>query len=176
MPSKKKNSGKENISVSAKNSAEPAASRPYVPGYGIPKHTKGMLPWSLVDERLSKAMNYWVCTAGPGGRPHVRPVWGLWVNGALCFGGHGVRWDRNLAENPEVNVHLESGDDVVILEGAVTRVTDMSDPLAKRCAEASQKKYGMGGEGAFWALRPRKAFAWTIKSMFKDATRWQFSL
>lgn len=153
----------------------PRASRPHVPGYGIPADTKGMLPWSYADEQLGKAMNYWVCTVGAGGAPHARPVWGLWVDGALCFGGHGVRWDRNLAANPNVSVHLESGDQVVILEGAVERVEDMNSPLAKRAAEASKKKYGMGGgEGAFWALRPRRAFGWTTKAMFKDATRWHF--
>lgn len=165
MPTKK--------NEASSRSPEPKPSRPYVPGYGIPTTTKGMLPWSFVEERLAKAMNYWVCTINPDGRPHARPVWGSWVEGRLCFGGHGVRWDKNLTANAEVSVHLESGDEVVILEGAVTRVTDMQDPLAKRAAEVSKKKYGMGSEGAFWALHPRAAFAWTLKSRFQDATRWR---
>ena len=118
---------------------QPKASRPHVPGYGIPTTEKGLLPWSFAEARLTKARNYWICTTGPGGRPHARPAWGTWVDGMLCFGGHGVRWDKNLAENPQVSVHLESGDEVVILEGSVTRVTDMQDALAKRAAEASKK-------------------------------------
>jgi hypothetical protein len=101
-------------------------------------------------------------------------VWGIWVDGALCFGGHGVRWEKNLAANPQVSVHLESGDEVVILEGSVTRVTDMNDPFVKKAEQAAKKKYGMGGSGPFWALRPRGAFGWTLKSQFKDATRWAF--
>ena len=157
-----------------KSASEPKADRPYVPGYGIPKHTKGMLPWSFVDERLTKAMNYWVCTAGKDGRPHARPVWGLWVNGAVCFGGHGVRWDRNLAENPEVTVHLESGDEVVILEGTAKRIADLNDPIMASAAKVSQEKYGMGGEGPFWMLRPRTVFGWTTSKRFQDATRWRF--
>ena len=36
----------------------------------------------------------------------------------------GPRKGRNLAENPNVAVHLESGDDVVILEGVAEVVTD----------------------------------------------------
>lgn len=167
MP-KRKSSAKQSVS-------EPRASRPYVPGYGIPKDTKGLLPWSFAETRLTKAMNYWVCTAGKNGVPHARPVWGVWVDGTLCFGGHGVRWDRNLSENPEVSVHLESGDEVVILEGAVERITDMSTPFVKRSGDAADKKYKMGpGSDPFWALRPRRAFAWTLKSQFKDATRWHF--
>jgi len=171
MPGRKKS---EAPAPSRATGPEPQASRPHVPGYGIPTTLEGLLPWRFVEERLGKAMNYWVCTAGEDGRPHARPVWGLWVDGALCFGGHGVRWERNLDANREVTVHLESGDEVVILEGKVDRVTDAQDALAKQAAEVSKKKYGMGGGAPFWALRPRKVFAWTTKSMFKDATRWKF--
>lgn len=159
----------------AANMHEPKASRPYVPGYGIPTEAEGMLPWRFVEERLAKAMNYWVCTTNQDGTPHARPVWGVWVDGALCFGGHGVRWDKNLEANPNVSVHLESGDEVVILEGAVTRISQRNDPLMKRGEEVAKKKYGMGGKDPFWALRPRRAFAWTTNAMFKDATRWHFS-
>lgn len=164
----------------AKKAAEatigsPRASRPHVPGYGFPTSAKGMMEWSAVEARLTKAMNFWVCTAGKNGVPHARPVWAVWVDGALCFGGHGVRWEKNLAENPAVSVHLESGDDVVILEGEVQRITDMSLPFVKRSEEVAKKKYGMGGEGPFWALRPRRAFAWTLKTRFRDATRWHFT-
>ena len=77
-----------------KQPSEPKASRPHVPGYGIPKTPKGMLPWSFVDERMRKSLNYWICTTCADGRPHARPVWGVWVDGAFCFGGHGVLWDR----------------------------------------------------------------------------------
>jgi hypothetical protein len=155
---------------------EPRADRPYVPGYGIPTTTKGLLSWSFAEERLAREKNYWVCTAGPGGKPHARPVWGLWVDGTLCFGGHGVRWEKNLAANPQVSIHLESGEEVVILEGVAELVTDPKDPLIPLCAPVSKKKYGMSSDRVpFWKLRPRTAFAWTLKSMFKDATRWKFS-
>ena len=148
-------------------------SRPYVPGYGIPKHTRGLLPWSFVDQRMSKAMNYWVCTLGANGTPHARPVWGVWVDNAICFGGHGVRWECNLAANPEVTVNLESSEEVVILEGAAQRVTNPDDPIVPLVKKASDAKYGMSGPPPFWSLRPRAVFAWTLKARFQDATRWR---
>ena len=70
-----------------KGAAEPEASRPHVPGYGIPKTAKGMLPWSHADERLARSLHYWVATTSRDGRPHTVPVWGVWVDGAVCFGG-----------------------------------------------------------------------------------------
>ena len=177
-PATSARAAKRNASAKSNAGSEsnggPQASRPYVPGYGIPTEAKGMLPWSFAEERLAKAMNYWVCTTTPDGKPHARPVWALWFEGVLCFGGHGVRWDKNLFANPNVSVHLESGDEVVILEGAVERFDDDKSSFARRSADAAKKKYGMGGGGAFWTLRPRRAFGWTLKSQFKDATRWHF--
>jgi Pyridoxamine 5'-phosphate oxidase len=97
----------------------PTASRPHIPGYGIPKDKRGLLPWSHVVERVAKAQHYWICTVGPDGRPHATPVDGLWLDDQLFFGGSPqTRRNRNLAANPAVCVHLESGMDVVILQGA----------------------------------------------------------
>ncbi len=152
---------------------EPKASRPHVPGYGIPKTAKGMLPWSHADERLARSLHYWVATTCPDGRPHSVPVWGVWVEGAVCFGGGpDTRWARNLKANPQVAVHLEKGDDVVILEGEVDRVEKPEDPLVASVQEAYQKKYKMPHPPPFWVLRPTKAFAW--HKDLRSATRFQF--
>lgn len=37
------------------------------------------LKWRDVEA----APNYWLSTVTPGGRPHTRPVDGVWVDGAL---------------------------------------------------------------------------------------------
>src|SRR5579884_2390097 len=58
--------------------AEPSASRPDIPGYGVPEGDEGVLPWSHVVARLAEARNYWVATVGANGRPHAVPVWGIW--------------------------------------------------------------------------------------------------
>jgi PPOX class probable F420-dependent enzyme len=158
-------------------SREPVArSRPYAPGYGIPSHSRGMLSWDHVQERMAEARNYWVATVRPDGRPHATPVWGLWVDGALYFGvASGTRKARNLAQNHNVAVQLESGDDVVILEGTAEVVTDPDPGLVERLVASSVAKYGMGSrdvEGSY-VVRPRVAFAWSggTPSTF---TRWFF--
>ncbi len=58
------------------------------------------------------ARDYWVATVHPDGRPHLTPVWGLWVDGAFYFGsGPQTRKARNLAENPSVAVHTVGEDE-----------------------------------------------------------------
>jgi hypothetical protein len=147
--------------------------RPYIPGYGIPESIEGILPWEHVTERLEKAPNYWVGTIDQQGRPHVVPVWGVWVEGTLYFGGGPeTRWSRNLAANPQVAVHLESGSDVVILEGTVERITDPKNALVERIDDAYEAKYQMRHGIPFWVLRPAVAFAWS--EFPKNATRWRF--
>lgn len=155
--------------------AEPRASRPYIEGYGIPKSNKGMLPWSHVSERMANARNYWVGTTRPDGRPHTAPVWGVWVDETFYHGGgpH-TRKARNLTENPAIVIHLESGDNVVIIEGAAEKLTqENADPaLLERIDDAYEAKYGMRHGTPIWALRPRVAFAWTEYP--RTATRWLF--
>ena len=151
---------------------EPQPSRPRIPGYGVPESDEGMLPWSHVAERLEKARNYWVGTVGPDGQPHSVPVWGLWVEGAFYFGA-GPRTTRNLAANPKVVVNLESGDDVVILEGVVEEFTGADPALFTRIADASAAKYGFRpDEPGGYVLRPRVAYAWS--KFPADTTRWRF--
>ncbi|MBE7472761.1 MAG: pyridoxamine 5'-phosphate oxidase family protein [Anaerolineales bacterium] len=159
--------------LSRQNNLVPQPGRPHIPDYGIPASIEGTLPWNHVEERMTKARNYWVGTVGPEGRPHVVPTWGVWVEGTLYFGGGpDTRWSRNLAANPHVAVHLESGDDVVILEGTVGRITDPTQPIVTRIDDAYEAKYQMRHGVPFWVLRPRVAFAW---SRFPDnATRWRF--
>lgn len=152
--------------------SQPEAGRPHVPEYGIPETLEGVLPWSHAVERLERARNLWIVTVGPGPRPHARPVWGVWVDGAVYFGGGPqTRWARNLAAHPDVVVHLESGDEVVILEGRVGRVDDPDDVVA-RVIDAYEAKYDFRHPAPFWELRPDVAFAWT--DFPRDTTRWRF--
>jgi hypothetical protein len=151
----------------------PTVGRPYVKEYGIPESVEGTLSWSHVVERMQAPRNYWVATARPDGRPHTMPVWGVWVEGTLYFGGGPkTLWSRNLAANPQVVVHLESGDDVVIIEGTVERITDPDHPMMAKIDDVYEVKYDMRHGPPVWVLRPRVAFAWT--QFPKDATRWVF--
>ena len=133
-------------------------------------------------ERLRDASNYWLATITTDGRPHSRPVDGVWVEGALCFGGSpATRWVRNLQDNPAVCVHLPSGDDVVILDGSAELVTDPDHPLAALSSVANKAKYPQYYPGdepppfrPFWMLRPTQVYAWALDGFPNRATRWTF--
>jgi general stress protein 26 len=158
----------------------PTADRPRLPSdYGVPKDTNGLMPWSDVEARLAEARAYWLATIGPHGRPQVRPVDGLYVDGRIYVGGSPeTRWVRNIAANPDVSINLDGGYDVVILEGVVEMQTPDHD-LAERLAAASKAKYPQYGmktsdyeQPGILAVRPRVAYAW--KAFPKDVTRFRF--
>jgi hypothetical protein len=155
----------------------PVGERPLMAaGYGLPAATDGQLPWSYVDERMAAARNYWVGTTRPDGRPHAMPMWGLWMDGRFVFAtDRGSRKARNLAENAATVVHLESGDEVVVLEGPAVDVTD----AGRRAAfdAVYRAKYGVAmadvpGDLSIWAVTPRVALAWQEKDFPLSATRW----
>jgi hypothetical protein len=147
-----------------------------MPGYGIvgEKEGGGLLAWDFVEQRMAAARNYWVSTAGAQG-PHAAPVWGLWHSGVFYFStGTKSRKGRNLGAAPQVSVHLESGDEVVIIEGNVEEVKD--PPVLRDLDKDYKEKYGlpMQGPGQIYKLITAKAFAWCEKDFPQSATRWVF--
>ena len=143
--------------------------------YGIPDHAEGMLPWAFVAEKMADERNYWVTTVRPDGRPHARPTWGVWVDDTFhCGGGERTRWVRNLASNPAVTVHRESGDEVVIVEGRAEKIDEETADAAliERLDDAYEEKYDIRHGTPFFAVRPRTLLAWSDYP--EDATRWTF--
>src|SRR3712207_4256734 len=165
-------------------SIEPERGRPVLPkDYGVPQDDEGLLSWSWAVERLEGAVNYWFCTTRPDGRPHAMPAWAAWIDGALYFDGSPeTRRMRNLALNPAIVVHLESGTEAVIVEGVAHEAGRPSDELAGRLVPAFSAKYGAShdyrpdphqwDEGGLWVVRPTVAFGWS--TFPKDMTRWRF--
>lgn len=158
-------------------SPPPRVDRPTAPSvYGFARATAPLLTWEAVEGQLRAARDYWLATVRPDGRPHVTPLWGVWVDGALYVTGFPrARWARNLAANPAVTAHLESGERVVIVEGrAADVVTDAE--VGARIVAAWDAKYGRlhpepATDGIFRIL-PRSVRAWTDAASFSDATRW----
>src|SRR5438046_10502009 len=68
-----------------KTNANPKPTRPHIPGYGLPKTKKGLLPWKWAEDRLSNSRQYWIATTRPDRRPHVMVVWELWLAGSPYF-------------------------------------------------------------------------------------------
>lgn len=161
--------------------------RPVFPeGYGVPENDEGQLPWSHVEERLNAATEFWLATTRPDGRPHVVPRWGVWLDGAFYYDGSPeTRHARNIVRNPNTVLHLESGTDVVILEGEARPSEPVSGELGERIAAEFKRKYAAKGyepgadswsgpgAGGLCVFRPRKAMAWS--SFPADATRFSFS-
>ncbi|MGH8875521.1 MAG: pyridoxamine 5'-phosphate oxidase family protein [Acidimicrobiia bacterium] len=159
----------------------PEAGRPHIPDYGIPESEAGMLAWSWAHGLLEEAPTYWVASTRPDGRPHVTPIWGAWVEERFWFeGGPHTRRARNLAANPATVVHVERGDDVVIVEGTA-QVVEPAGDLVEALVEGYAKyrtshDYEVDPtnwrDGGLWAVSPVVAFGWT--RFPTDATRWRF--
>lgn len=159
----------------------PRVSRPrFHESYGIwaADEGAGLLDWDWATQRLERAHNYWVATASESARPHAAPVWGLWNEGVFVFStARGSRKGKNLAANPFAVVHLESGDEVVILEGAVEEVTARKDldRLAAVYAEKYTLEITFGDPGSVvYTLIPERAFAWRESDYPESATRFTF--
>jgi len=165
---------------------EPEASRPWMPqGYGVPATGEGMLTWEHVTDILRGALNYWIATTSSDGRPHVRPVWGAWVDGILYFDGHpATGWSRNIARDPRISVQVEVGDEAIILEGVVEEIAQAEDDLAQRLGEEFGAKYSTRykytpepdawRKHGLWSMRPHKVLAWVVADFSPSMTRWMF--
>lgn len=161
--------------------------RPEMPdGYGVPETTGGLLDWSTVEAKLEAATEFWLATTRPDGRPHVVPRWGVWLDGTFCYDGSPMtRHVRNLAENPACALHLESGTDVVILEGSSRPSAPIGRDLGGRLSARFVHSYGDRGyapppdawsdghAGGMRIFTPRTGFAWA--DFPADVTRFHFA-
>lgn len=163
------------------DSSDPETSQPRMLGGPI---GSAKLPWEWATERLSRARNYWIATTRPDGQPHSRPIWGVWREQAFYF-STGSLAAQNLIAQPAITVHLESGNEVVIIEGVAHQVSDLS--LLEQVVSLYNQKYCWNLDakqlpGAFYAVRPKKAFGWHFEesetnpesTALGNATRWRF--
>lgn len=145
--------------------------------YGIERGAEGLLGWEWAASRLEASRNYWVATTRPDGSPHVMPVWGVFADGRVCFGTapESVK-ATNLGADPRVVVHVESGDEAVVVEGRAVPVDDTT--LLQEIRAGFIHKYGVDvvgdGDGHFLAVEPIVAFAWLESDYPATATRFRF--
>ena len=143
-------------------------------GLGDPQHGFDPLSWEWVVDRMVVGRNYWVATTRSDGRPHVVPVWGVWVDGSFWFFTDRKSLKaRNAEPEPRATVHLESGDEVVVLEGDLV---DTTEPAASRpVSEAYEAKYGVATAPdrgtALYYLSHNKVLAWLESDFPRTATR-----
>jgi hypothetical protein len=130
------------------------------------------LEWDEVAERFGTAQNWWVATSGPGG-PHSVPVWGVVVDGVLHFYGEpsAVR-SRNLAADPRLVLHLESGSSVLIVHGRVAigpaagQVRAVSAAYREKYVDPTDLEFLPDAPGMEHALlftvAPERAIGWVL--------------
>ena len=168
--------------------AKPKANRPYMPGYGIAdaKGGRGLLTWRWATERLEKGRTYWIASARPDGKPHVMPVWGVWLSDAFFFStGNQSRKARNLAANSRCSVATEidfekrpkKGEikDSIIIEGVADLVPDSR--TRKKFSKIYQEKYAWNMDGfnqPIYRVNPKVIFGLTSE-FNQTATRWTFN-
>lgn len=166
-----------------KRTGTPKAGRPFMPGYGLPKGKKGLLPWKWAEERLKKSHNYWVVTTRPDGRPHMMVVWGLWLDGGFYFStGRQSRKAKNLDANAHCIIASEKANEAVIVEGVAEEVGDVE--LRRSFIRIYEKKYDWDMSSfeepiltlkePIYVVRPTVVFALDEKKFQTAATRWRF--
>lgn len=149
--------------------------------------------WTHGRRDLQSAEVYWLTTVRPEGRPHVTPLLGIWLDGALYFcTGSNERKAKNLGQNPfcilTTGCNGLEGLDLVV-EGEATKVSDLAE-LAT-VADTYESKYGShftAPEGNWFGLgdtiRRDEVFVFRVapttafgfgKGTSSSQTRWKFS-
>lgn len=153
-------------------------------GYGVPGTDEGLLAWPEVERRLIASKSYWLTSVRPDGTPHSVPRWGVWVDGRFYYdGAPTTRHARNVEANPACTLTLESGTEVVIVDGHSYGTGAGPEGLGVRLAEAFGKYHpDYAPEPDSWAdasggglrmIVPRRALAWL--AFPTDCTRFTFA-
>ncbi len=135
--------------------------------------------WGWVREQLLSAGTYWVVPVGDG-HPHPRPVWGVWVDDALHLSVGSQVVTRQLVANPTVTVHLDSGTDVVVVEGLATVPADQTaGPVLEAYNAKYDWDYDVAEYGPLTTVSPTTVMAWRSggwagRDGFEQAGRWRF--
>lgn len=171
--------------MEAQQLPQPRRDRPRLPdGYGVPADDEGLLAWDEVEARLIASRHYWLATVRPDGRPHSVPRWGVWLDGRFWYdGAPTTRHARNAERNPAVALTLESGTEVVIVEGR--SVATRADPealgarLSKAFAKYADDGYAPSADawsgadgGGLRVITPERVLAWF--DFPKDVTRFRW--
>jgi PPOX class probable F420-dependent enzyme len=140
------------------------------------------LSWPEVAARLAAARTYWLCTTTPSGAPHAAPVWGVVTGQVLyLYSERRTVKARNLAADPRVVVHLESGEDVVIVRGTATdlgtpaQVPEVVSALSAKYAGQDDRQYLPDADPDFdvvYAIGPQSAMMWRLDSYEASQRRW----
>jgi PPOX class probable F420-dependent enzyme len=96
-------------------------------------------PSAEVSQKLSEKQIIWFSCVRPGGRPHLTPVWYVWLDGKIYISSEAKSVKVGAVRaNPRVALSLEDGEHPVICEGTA-RLLDFE--LDERLRQAFFAKY-----------------------------------
>ena len=103
----------------------------------------GTMPinWDEAARLFAAERSYWVATTSDDGRPHVRPVLAVWIDGRVCSTtSPAARKGRNLTSSPSAAFTARVPTMDIVVEGPITWVEDSR--RLQLIGEAYQDKYG----------------------------------
>lgn len=120
--------------------------------------------WRAIEARLGRESEIWLATVRADGRPHLAPLWFVWLNEKIyfCTGTDTQKW-ANLLVNQKVALSLPDTRQVVLIEGeahAASRA--VSDELAEYFFNKYEWDFRYD-ESTTWRLvevTPTKILAW----------------
>ena len=136
-----------------------------------------------IDQYLLAERTCRVATVGANGEPHVKPLWFVWVDGALWLNSivKSQRWN-DVVRSPKVAIVLDGGHDFMELHGVAiigtaevmgdaprTELAPEGDP-ARAAEEAFGAKYAGGqfmpdGRHAWLRIVPEKMTSWDFRKI-----------
>jgi F420H(2)-dependent biliverdin reductase len=120
--------------------------------------------WRAIEARLSRETTVWLATVRGDGRPHLVPMWYVWLDGRLyvCTGSETQKY-ANMYQNQNVALALPDAMNVVTIEGeAHTADRGQIDTLAEHFYHKYEWDFRYD-ESADWRLiviTPFKILAW----------------
>lgn len=158
----------------------PRRIRPKFPEkWHVPNDPKMWITWKHANNRLAREKIYWVSTANLQGRPHAAPVWGIWKANRFFFETDPKSAKgRNLSKNMSLVVHLQDGNDTVILEGSARRekTAKVLNQLRKDYVKKYQYEPDWSNEmdQIVFRVQPSTIHAWRAPRMHRSLVKFIF--
>jgi nitroimidazol reductase NimA-like FMN-containing flavoprotein (pyridoxamine 5'-phosphate oxidase superfamily) len=152
-----------------------------------PVPLRGHIPWATVDLTLRAGRSIWLATTRGDGRAMVAPVWYWWDGDAMratlyFITARSTQKARNLVANSWLEAHLGDGDDVIMLRGRASIVSDRA--IQDRVDSAYRARYVDPHSGArasihdnpeddLYRLDVERLIAWSYGTV-GTWTEWRF--
>lgn len=145
----------------------------------VPNDPKMWITWEHANDKLALETVYWVSTASRLGQPHAAPVWGIWKENRFYFetDPKSVK-GRNLLDNQSLIVHVQDGNDTVILEGKARKENRPKKLLELKNDYTAKYQYTPDWSKQrvqiVFRVEPRIAHAWKASRMHRSLVKFIF--